>query len=287
MKQLFIIATLLLPLSLWAQGHELQLAPKIGIAQWSGQDVTSKVGPVVGLDMHYIHRWPVTEEIQLGLRTGLGLNYTSSQLSGSYTRRFSQWDYMGNTINYTAVVNASEQHKQFLVDIPVMASLLSHHISANLGCKLLWFAADNYTQTVERALVDAYYPRYGVYVFNETPTGMLATPYTQTGKNSLPQLSLALSADVGYEWSLGYIGRKAYEHFVGVQLFLDWGIWNIVEPVQRNYQVVVDAITAPKQTPQVMVGSVAEASNLHYFSIGVRGYYTIDFQSHRKSRHHR
>jgi len=289
MKKLIIIFfSLALSLGVWAQGQGVQIAPKGGVSRWSGQDVQTKWAPMGGLDLGYIIRWRLGEYSQMGLRTGAGLSYTTSQLSTTITDQYTRLDYYDkpHTLEYTCFARTQEQHKQLQVDIPLLMAFQTHGFTLNIGPRLIWMAYDKFTQNVDSAYISAYFPKYGVTSYNEPETGRLDVPYTNTRKNGLPTLSLALSAELGYEFCLTGRYTKKNEQYIGFQLFADYGVFNIVTPKQEAY-LAVDPITGPNQKPAVTVGAIAPAKALRNINLGLRIYYTIHSVDYSEYNWHR
>lgn len=273
-KIIYIFIALSISLSIFAQGQGLQIAPKGGLTQWMGKDVHGRIAPTAGLDLSYIVRWHVGRETQIGFRTGLGVSYASCTLTADMHDCYERVDYYSNTIEYTNSASAQEQHKQLLLEIPVLLAFQTHGFAIHVGPKLLWTAYNPYNQTVNEAHIVAYYPRYGVPVPDEMPTGRLITPYTHTGTKGLPTLTLALSGEIGYEWQLGNRYSHFAEHYIGLQLYADYGLKNLALPNQEAF-LSVAPITAAHQTPPVTVGVIAGSTPLHYLNVGLRLYYTI------------
>lgn len=273
-KDILIVLFVLLPIGLWAQGQGLQLALKGGISQWTGKDIQAQLCPMGGLDLGYTIRWRMGNDTQLGLRSGLGFAYATSQFSATLSDQYSRTDYYSNTLQYTTSASATEKHQQLQLDIPVLFALQTHGFTIHLGPKLIYIASDRYTQTVDQADIQAFYPRYGVTVRNTAPTGRLVTPYSTSGSQGLPSLTLALSGEIGYEWSIGERYSRKSEQYIGVQVFVDYGLKSFLPPTQEAF-LSVAPITAARQTPAVFVGTIAAANSLNLFSAGLRVYYTI------------
>jgi len=258
---------------LMAQGQGVQIAPKGGIAMWKGSGVKSSLAPVGGLELGYTARWSVMRDVHMGFRLGAGASYAAPQLTADLQDQYDKQDYMGLQLQYTNTANVKEKHQQLNVEVPVLFAFEAHGFAINIGPKLLVVMSDKYTQTVNSANIDVYFPEYKVTVHNEAPTGLLQTPYERSGNNTLPKLSVLLSAEVGYEWAVGNRYSRKNEQYIGVQLYVDYGLWN-QRPTETAF-LDVAPITGPYQQPTVTVGTIPAAQKLNYLSAGLRFYYTI------------
>jgi len=97
---------------LLAQAHGLQIAPKGGTTTWLGGDVQSTWGGQGGLDLGYMARWRVMRDVQMGLRTGLGYTYGTTQAGADMSNQYTRIDEANKlTIEYTTTAHATEQHR--------------------------------------------------------------------------------------------------------------------------------------------------------------------------------
>jgi len=280
---------LVLPMMLWAQGQGVQLGLHGGAGQWHSDRAAGSWVPEMGLDARYIVRWRVRPYTQLGLHTGLEASYFTSKLSGDFSNQYTRTDYLGNKIEYTTSATVAEQHTNIGLTIPVLFAFQTHGFALNIGPKLLWVAYSNYQRTVSKASIDAYYPAYGVHVTDQPSTGQIATPLTLSGQGSAKNLQVLLSAELGYEWQIGDPYERFNEHYIGIQLYANYGLWSLQTSADEA-MVSVSPIVTPSANPQIQIGSIqGMGSPLSYMSCGLRIYYTIqtvDYSSRGWHRFH-
>ncbi|MCQ2311657.1 MAG: hypothetical protein MJZ64_07920 [Paludibacteraceae bacterium] len=273
MRHWGIVILLCLPLGLWAQGQGLQVALQGGAAGWQIENGTHTWSPEGGLDLRYIMRCRVGRYTQLGLHAGVGASYSAYKLKGDLTDHFTRQDYLGNTIQYTTSAHAEEKHQAVGVSVPLLFALQTHGATVNIGPKLLWLAYDRYDQTVDHADIVAFYPAYGVPVHNQPGTGIMDTPYSQSGRSANSTIHLLLTAEIGYEWQLGNPYSRYSEQYIGLQLYANYGLCSWGNRAGEPF-MSVSSITAT-QGPQITTTAIQQSSALAYLSLGVRFYYTI------------
>jgi len=272
---------------LMAQGQGLQIAIDGGAEKWQQDKASGQFAPEAGLEVRYLVRWRVMPNTQLGLYTGLGGTYSKSTLEGSFTNQFTRQDYLGNTIEYTTSAAVSEQHRNIQVSLPVLFAFQTHGVALNIGPKLLWLALDNYQSTLNSATIDAYYPAYKVHVINQPSTGHIDVPSTQQGTGTSNNLQLTLSAELGYEWQLGNPYSRDYEHYIGVQLYANYGVWSASFNTNQP-MLSVAPISSASASPQITVGTIQGlGSSLSSISFGLRLYYTLQTVDYRGRGWHR
>jgi len=234
------------------------------------------------LDIGYVCRWRVMRDVQIGFKTGLGLNYASTKASADLSNQFDRTEPFYNIpIHYTTTAHAIEQHSQLGLELPLMFAFQAKGFALNIGPKLLYMAMDKYSQTIDTAKITATIA--GVPIPDVEVIGRIKTPYTQQGSNALSPLHVLLSAEIGYEWQIGNHYSKKNEQFIGIQLYADYGLWSLNNKTSDPF-IAVTPIQPGQTAPQITIGSIFQSeSALRYFSAGLRIYYTIqtvDYPGH-------
>ena len=297
-----IVAILIAFLPLITQAHNSMLS--IGV-RGGGQTylptaalgASGELKPVFGgtgaLDLRYTFYGCLTDRFGIGFTLGAGVGYGSIGIKGNHTDTYTNFDYLGNQMDYT-VSSAFKQTDRFAKgEATLMASFCFGNVILNIGPRFMVPFSASSSLTITEANIDAYYPAYNVHVVNEQITGKLETPcsYQQSAFSS--QYSVLMSAELGYEW---YFNAKSC---LGFQLFADIGVWNSKSPITNDKLPIIQIspITdAANPVPTITVGDVNPLiSNRRYLDFGVRVYYGFSISDNssrrirpsRDSRHHR
>lgn len=286
MKKLTIlIFCLTCSLAMMAQGHGLSIGVKGGLSDWQAKDVSnSSLGIYAGLDIGYQCMWRTQQEIYIGLRTGAGIAYQTGSYSVAANSQFSNTDYYGNQMDYSIRADVKADTKQLNVDVPVMFAARIHGFALNIGPRLHFPVYDAYKQELSNTNVDVYYPRYDVPIHNDPLFAKWNTADMKSeGHKAQPTVMLSLSAEIGYEWALHDWYAYGNEQYIGLQLFVDYGLWGAYSK-NTSSMMTVEPISVAGQFPEIKVGNIADAGVLAKpLTFGVRLYYT--FQSTDYSGH--
>ena len=255
-------------------------------------EVKPSIGGTGSLDLRYTLYGCVTDRFGIGFTLGAGFGYGATGIKGTNTDRYSNMDYLGNTMDYTIDASFSQKDRFAKADFSLMMALCLGNVIVNIGPRLMLPFAPSSTLSINEASIDAYYPQYDVHVKDKMITGLLETPYQQPTTSSLPKYNVLLALEFGYEW---YV---SYNSSIGVQLFADVAVWS---PLQQssisNLQspmISVSRITnAADPVPSVTVNSPDMfVSGKRYIDFGIRAYYAFTFDNdnyghYRRPRHAR
>ena len=256
--------------------------------------VKGTFGAAGTVDLRYTFYGCLTDRFGIGFTLGAGIGYGSTGIKGNHTDTYTNFDYLGNQMDYT-VSSAFKQTDRFAKgEATLMASFCFGNVILNIGPRFMIPFSASSSLTITEANIDAYYPAYNVHVVNEQITGKLETPYTN---NQSPitnnQYSVLMSAELGYEW---YFNAKSC---LGFQLYADVSVWD-KKPSAVSYQPSVLIQAAPitdaaNPVPTITVGDVNPLiSSRRYLDFGVRVYYGFSVSDNssrrirpsRNTRHH-
>ena len=261
--------------------------------------VQGTFGAAGTVDLRYTFYGCLTDRFGIGFTLGAGVGYGSTGIKGNHTDTYTNFDYLGNQINYT-VSSAFKQTNRFAKgEATLMASFCFGNVILNVGPRFMMPFSASSSLTITEAKIDAYYPAYNIHVVNEQITGKLETPYTnQKSQFKNPKYSVLMCAELGYEW---YFNAKSC---LGFQLYADVSVWDkkaSPSPVTDNPSPLIQVapITdALNPVPTIKVGDANPLiSSRRYLDFGVRVYYAFSvskdrgykshFNSHKDTRLHR
>ena len=135
-----VLSAVLSMTAFWAvaQSHVLSFGICGGgttLLQQSGQNVKDHVGGLGGIDVGYTFYAPL-RSVQMGVRTGIGLNYGAVRLDGSFKQQYTNTDYLGNEMRYTTSGNLYVRQQMLMMNIPVMMALRVKGFTFNTGVYL-------------------------------------------------------------------------------------------------------------------------------------------------------
>ena len=245
------------------------------------------------VDLRYMFYGCLTDRFGIGFTLGGGVGYGSTGIKGNHTDTYTNFDYLGNQMDYT-VSSAFKQTDRFARgEATLMASFCFGNVILNIGPRFMIPFSASSSLTITEANIDAYYPAYNVHVVNEQITGKQETPYTN---NQSPitnnQYSVLMAAELGYEW---YFNAKSC---LGFQLYADVSVWDSKLQITNDKSPIigVGSITDPDTPiPSITVGSIEPLiSGRRYLDFGVRVYYAFSVSDNssrrirpsRKDTHH-
>ena len=130
------------------------------------------------VDLRYTFYGCLTDRFGIGFTLGAGVGYGSTGIKGNHTDTYTNFDYLGNQMDYT-VSSAFKQTDRFAKgEATLMASFCFGNVILNIGPRFMIPFSASSSLTITEANIDAYYPTYNVHVVNEQITGKLETPYT-------------------------------------------------------------------------------------------------------------
>jgi len=236
----------------------------------------TRVGGNANLVLGYVMTTLVNNEAELGLRTGLGLTYSTLRLRSEFSASFSNIDYYGHQMDYTITSGTVYyNHSQYVLDIPVMFAIKAKGIYVNFGPKLLFPLYGSYTQNMDDLAISAYYPDFGITVRDEVAIGYLGESVSSQGKVDLPKFMLAFSAELGHVWS---ISRGSS---LGLDIFVDYTLLSVGSTADRSMPIIsvapiVEDSEAPKAAVTMNPLTNCNDFNFKYLNAGVRLVYTFD-----------
>ena len=240
-------------------------------------EVKTAFGGAGTLDLRYTFYGNITDRLGIGFALGAGVGYGTAGVKGTNTDTYTNFDYLGNQMDYTTSAEFKQTDRFARAEASLMAALRFGNVTLNIGPRFMLPFAASSSLTLSEASIDAYYPRYNVHVVNELITGRLETPITN---NQSPitnyQYSILLAAELGYEWHLND------KSSLGLQAYIDVGVWNNQSPITNNQSplIAVSPITdAATPVPEVTVGSIEPLiADCRYLSFGVRAYYAFSVE---------
>ena len=237
------------------------------------------------VDLRYTFYGCLTDRFGIGFTLGAGVGYGSTGIKGNHTDTYTNFDYLGNQMDYT-VSSAFKQTDRFAKgEATLMASFCFGNVILNIGPRFMIPFSASSSLTITEANIDAYYPAYNVHVVNEQITGKLETPcsYQQSAFSS--QYSVLMSAELGYEW---YFSRNSC---LGFQLYADVSVWDkkgdgLPVTGYGTPLIQVAPITdAANPVPSITVGDVNPLiSSRRYLDFGVRVYYAFSVSDNSSRR---
>jgi|GEM_PF-3075251 len=229
-------------LSAFGSQFELSLALRPGVQTClTGSEAKGKIGIGGTLDARFGWYAPAGySSVLVGLQTGVAVGYGTFRVEGTTTDRFTRVDYLGNNIDYTVTGMYTRTSQQLTFEVPLLFALRTlGGWYMNIGPKLLLPLTGKNTTNVKDLTIDAYYSQYDVHVINRLVTGKgPVAPFTLSeNKSLLPQFTLLVSLETGYEWELS-AGR------LGIGVYADVAPWSSYKRSEKPF-VAVGAISDP------------------------------------------
>lgn len=283
-------------LSVNAQSSRLSFAAKGGMTMYFPYaDVIepAPLGEQLGLEFSYNFLWPLPNTAEVGIRVGTYIGYGAPNMRTPKSfapYQYTNFDYLGNQIDYTISVNRAKQEiQQFQVGVPVMAVGLYKGFLWAVGVRPVFPFSLKYEQTLDVDIL-AYYPEYRVEVPNELVTGKIMENKHFTGKTALPAMYMQLGFELSYR--LYYKrARYVFKPSKGVNLGL-FGYFTCFSTKTARYpdaQLVTVLPITDTPPAEVVVTPLNEAVNarLWPFEIGLSASFDITY-THRYNavRHH-
>ena len=249
--------------------------------------VQGTFGTAGTLDLRYTFYGCLTDRFGIGFTLGAGVGYGSTGIKGNHTDTYTNFDYLGNQMDYT-VSSAFKQTDRFAKgEATLMASFCFGNVILNIGPRFMIPFSASSSLTITEANIDAYYPAYNVHVVNEQITGKLETPYTTPYTIHSTPYTILLAAELGYEW---YFNAKSC---LGFQLYADVSVWDKkgdglpVTGYGAPFIQISPITDAANPVPTVTVRDVNPLiSGRRYLDFGVRVYYafSVSDNSYRRIR---
>lgn len=287
MRNLLSIFLLSLSVTLSAQSLIYQAGLRGGPAFYLNSGQGMQVGPTAGLDGRVgvvcdIHN---NTELRMGFMAGVEISYLSTMLGSALDESFTNYDYYNHPMHYSVSADNAYRALQALnVAVPLYYTLRASGFRLNVGPKFIINAYSSSRVVLRDVVIDAYYPDYGVTVHNELITGVLADGEYDCSVR-MPVLTMALSAEVGYEWTMDSF-FPYHAHRMGLSAYVDYGVWNTLSGKPNVGQLIsVDPISDRfDPVPHVSVNQLTEGyvGALHYLSAGIRLYWCFE-DMHRPS----
>lgn len=145
-------------------------------------DVRSGMGYTGALDLRYTFYCDVSNTASMGLAVGAGAGYGSTVLQGTNVDAFSNTDYLGNQLDYTATTAFQQTDRFAKAEASLLLAMRFGGVTLNIGPRFMMPFADSHLLKVTQSTIDAYFPQYNVHVVNEQATGVLPTPLMRQEK---------------------------------------------------------------------------------------------------------
>jgi len=281
MKKIVLVLMLLSALSLQAQTSRIMIGLGGGLStnQAKGQ-VDNLCYPMGTFNFGYSILGNVSDEAQLGFRTGLNATFAKFGNAVSLNESFTNVDYYGHQMDYTVTSRRVTYVQQRInLELPIMMAVRAKGLYFNFGAKVMLPVWNKYEQTIADPVISAYYPDYGVTVVNDVTTGLLTDEMMNTsGKADLPTLQIALAAEIGHVWQLNNSKSS-----LGFDIFVDYAPWNIGGTQDNSKSVVevaplVNDCEQPKAAVTVNPLDMCNGFNYRTLNFGVKLVYTFDIE---------
>ena len=249
---------------------------------------TGEIKPGIGgtgaLDLRYTYYGQLTDRFELGVAVGAGIGYGTTSIKGKNTDTYSNFDYLGNKMDYSVNSTYSLTDRFAKADVSLLLALSFYQVTLHIGPRFMLPFAASGTATITQASIDAYYPLYNVHVVDQLITGKLATPYSQPIPSSLPAYHVLMALEIGYEWHL------TDQHILGLQAFADIAVWSPKSPMTNDQSPIIRVapiLNANDPVPSVTVNAPSSITRRRYLDFGIRAYYAFSFEntSSRSRRH--
>ena len=183
-------------------------------------DAHTKLGGGGNFDLGYTCYWN-TPNAEVGIHTGFTVGCCTSGFTGqNINRQFTNYDYLGNEMQYTISAQSVKLDivRQVQIEVPLMLALRTDYMFVNVGAKFMMPVNDLYQQNMRDISIDAYYVRPDVHVVNRLITGVANESQINTsGKDCLPKYNVFLSL-----FRSGLFLQPLFFYFVYILLFLDY-----------------------------------------------------------------
>lgn len=207
-----------------AQGHGMQIGLRGGTALHVGKTARPQLGYQGGLDLSYQGMWYISNDCYAGLRLGIGATIGQEKWKQQVEQEIDHQDVLGNPIHYTISGQVQCLSKRTEINVPLLLALRLQGFTLNIGPKLGVGVVNNVHQQVNDGHVKAYFVPYGVSVIDNSAIGTL--PVGDACDTHIPtQLTAYVSAEIGYEWALHARYDRFGEKYIGLQVYVDYGIW--------------------------------------------------------------
>jgi len=285
-KFVFFMIVLLLSPTVGAQYNVYTLALRGGISAYlNDAGHTSIPGPGTLLDLGYTHYW-INFQSDMGLHLGISAGYTTCVMVGNIEEHFTNYDYLGNPIQYSVFATVNQSLRQVQMEVPLAFAYRHNHFVMNVGAKLMVNLYSMYNQTLSTSTIDAYFPTWNVHVPNEIITGKANGSTLQLSNSKCqPIFNILATMDFCYEWTFGYEGCA------GIGVYVDISPWsNYTAAVQPAQVIEVAPIVDPNNPPaEVTMNPLIQNTCLKmlYADFGVKGYVGINHLQNYRHRRHR
>jgi len=235
----------------------------------------------VGLDMAYTVRGVLGNQTTLGIKLGGSLTFANAKHSlPNYMEEYVNHDYYPSKMEYTiTAATYVERQMQLQLEAPLFISFYTHGITINIGGKFMMPFYQQRRLDVTDAHIKAYYADFWVPVVDYLATGRLPNyeHHTKETTTIMAKLNALLAAEIGYEWRVGWNDR------LGVQLYVDYSLWNNFSNNPRGYRLidVPPILNTEYPVPDIKVNYLTNiyASKANYLGFGVKVYYAFHGES--------
>lgn len=276
---IYILFLLTVSMSMSAQGHGLQIGLRGGAAM--SLDRGASAVPVGGINLDYRCMFHLRSTTDLGFSLGLDVAYQQQKNNQSVQSFLEKTDYQGHLIQYTLSADISQTGHRFDLSMPILFALRTHGFTLHLGPRLTLGNWTNYQQKVNDGSVVAYFPEYGVPVYDDPATGAFTEQNKQKDiATSEFRFGVGLRVEMGYEWEVGTPYSRTKEDYIGLMLFIDYHLWTMNKADNSNV-LNIDAATATS-SPMIHINPLS-ADDACPLAVGVRFYYafqTVDYRGH-------
>lgn len=274
-KSLLILILTAASISLSAQTQMLTFEPMVGGTGYVAKEKNNTLGLTAGGDIAYTALWTLRSGVDIGIKTGLGAGYISSQMSSRIHDQYTRTDYLGNEMDYTITGKVSQNMQDVRIDIPIMFAMVAEGLTLNVGIKNVIPVAQMGRQDIDNLNIVAYYPKYDVPVSNELITGLATDDQLhRRSSESLARYALGVSLE------LGYVGNISGCHNLGVLAYVDYFPLYVGRTTTTTTTPLVDvaSISNPEYpVPTVTIHDLGSTiAGLQSFSFGVKLVYGID-----------
>lgn len=276
-RVIIVVMTMLMGIGqMSAQRHALRLGVHAGMSMWQTDAAVAAVpGIGGGLDVAYLCMGPIGDHALLGPMIGVGIGYNTSALRlNNYHETYTNIDYYPEQMDYTVSAERyTERARQLQLEVPLMLMLNVHGLHIGAGAKWMMPLTQQRSLQLADPHVVAYYPDIEVAVPDELVTGKVQEQGTRSSAGVMPTMNVLATASLGYEWRLPYKGR------VGVEAYVDYGVWNNYshEPPRERLIDVAPILNTTYPVPEVRVGYLTDTyvSAMHAVNAGVRVYMAL------------
>lgn len=272
----------------FSQTNGVAFGASAGASAWiANGDLINKTGISAGLEIDYLGRNTLSKNTELGAKVGISVGFASAyhQLV-NYSEQYSNQDYYPEWLDYTITADTYKQlQQQWQLTIPIMLALKTHGVVLNAGAKAMCLISQKRTLDVNNAHINVYYRDFDVPTTDYLATGRLTEfKQHQSNNSNMPTLSILLTAELGYEWTLTNVS------IIGVCAYADYNVWNNYnnKPPQQRLIDVAPIINKEYPVPDIKVNYLTDtyANKVNYLSLGVKIYYLLapNTTKHKSSR---